>query len=320
MVDDVVVGREHAVRQPVVAQELPDILDRVQFRTLRRQRHERDVGRHDELVGHVPTGLVDEKERVRAGGHRQPDLCQVPVHRVDVAMGQHEGRALAELRTDRAEDVGRRGVLVVRGRRSGAAPGPSARDLVLLADPGFVGEPNLYAGRPDLCTGKTPVALALGLAACQRGLSVGFVTAAGLVHQLMEARDERRLLKLQGQLAALDLLIVDKLGYVPLSQIGAELLFEVFSQRHERGATIVTSNLPFEDWTSVFGVERLTGARPNRLTHHVHILKMNGEIYRLGQSRARRRKGGEQAGSDPRVVRRLAELTTGDTGFMRPRT
>ena len=124
----------------------------------------------------------------------------------------------------------------------------------------------------------------------------------------------------QNMRTSLKLLIVDKLGYVPLSQTGAELLFEVFSQRYERGATIVTSNLPFEDWTSVFGVERLTGARPNRLTHHVHILKMNGEIYRLEQSRARRRKGGEQAGSDPRVVRRLAELTTGDTGFMRSRT
>jgi len=147
-------------------------------------------------------------------------------------------------------------------------------------------------------TGKTHVALALGLAACQRGLSVGFMTAAGLVHQLMEARDERRLLRLQAQLASLKLLIIDELGYVPLSQTGAELLFEVFSQRHERGSTIVTSNLPFEDWTSVFGAERLTGALLDRLTHHVQILEMNGESYRLKQSRARRRKGIEKAGDD----------------------
>ena len=147
-------------------------------------------------------------------------------------------------------------------------------------------------------TGKTHVALALGLAACQRGLSVGFMTAAGLVHQLMEARDERRLLRLQAQLASLKLLIIDELGYVPLSQTGAELLFEVFSQRHERGSTIVTSNLPFEEWTSVFGAERLTGALLDRLTHHVQILEMNGESYRLKQSRARRRKGIEKAGDD----------------------
>jgi DNA replication protein DnaC len=88
-------------------------------------------------------------------------------------------------------------------------------------------------------TGKTHACLALGLAACQRGFSVAFFTAAGLVHQLMEARDERRLLKLQAQLAAVKLLIVDELGYVPLSQTGAELLFEIFSQRHEGGSTIV---------------------------------------------------------------------------------
>lgn len=86
---------------------------------------------------------------------------------------------------------------------------------------------------------------------------VAFFSAAGLVHQLMEARDERRLLKLQvlklqAQLTAVKLLIIDELGYVPLSQTDAELLFEIFSQRHERGSTTVTSNLPFEEWTSVF--------------------------------------------------------------------
>jgi len=104
----------------------------------------------------------------------------------------------------------------------------------------------------------------------------------------MEARDELRLLKLQRDLQAVRLLIVDELGYVPLSPTGAELLFEAFSQRYERGSTIVTSNLPFEDWTSVLGSERLTGALLDRLTHHVHILTMNGDSYRLKQSSGRR--------------------------------
>ena len=138
-------------------------------------------------------------------------------------------------------------------------------------------------------TGKTHVALALGLAACQKGFSVTFITAAALVSQLMEARDERRLLKLQRDLQAVNLLIVDELGYVPLSLTGAELLFETYSQRYERGSTIVTSNLPFEDWTSVMGSERLTGALLDRLTHHVSILTMNGDSYRLKQSAGRRR-------------------------------
>ena len=138
-------------------------------------------------------------------------------------------------------------------------------------------------------TGKTHVALALGLAACQKEFSVTFTTAAALVHQLMEARDDRRLLRLQRELQTVKLLIVDELGYVPLSPTGAELLFEVFSQRYECGATIVTSNLPFEDWTTVLGSERLTGALLDRLTPHVHILTMNGDSYRLKQSAGRRR-------------------------------
>jgi len=138
--------------------------------------------------------------------------------------------------------------------------------------------------------GKTHIALALGLAACQRGLSVMFTTAPALVNELMEARDERRLLRLQKQLATCKLLIIDELGYVPFSQTGAELLFETFSQRYERGSTIVTSNLPFEEWTTTFGSERLTGALLDRLTHHVHILEMNGDSYRLKQSKGNRRK------------------------------
>ena len=138
-------------------------------------------------------------------------------------------------------------------------------------------------------TGKTHVALALGLAACQKGFTVAFTTAAALVSQLLEARDERRLLKLQRDLASVKLLVIDELGYVPLSPTGAELLFETFSQRYERGSTIVTSNLPFEDWTSVLGSERLTGALLDRLTHHVSILTMNGNSYRLKESAGRRR-------------------------------
>ncbi len=136
---------------------------------------------------------------------------------------------------------------------------------------------------------RVHIALGLGLAACQKGLSVGFTTAAALVHELMEARDEKRLLRFQRQLAKYRLLIIDELGFVPLSKTGAELLFEVFSQRYERGSIMVTSNLPFDEWTEVFGSERLTGALLDRLTHHVHILEMNGESYRLAQSRKRKR-------------------------------
>jgi len=138
--------------------------------------------------------------------------------------------------------------------------------------------------------GKTHIALGLGLAACQKGLKVRFVTASAMVHELMEARDEQRLLRLQKQLASQQLLIIDELGFVPLSKTGAELLFEIISQRYERGSIIITSNLPFDEWTETFGSERLTGALLDRLTHHVHILEMNGESYRLNQSRKSQNK------------------------------
>ncbi len=139
-------------------------------------------------------------------------------------------------------------------------------------------------------TGKTHIALGLGLAACQKGLKVRFITAAALVHELLEAVDEKRLLRLQKQLSSQQLLIIDELGFVPLSKNGAELLFETISQCYERGAVIITSNLPFDEWTEIFGSERLTGALLDRLTHHVHILEMNGESFRLKESRQQRKK------------------------------
>jgi len=120
--------------------------------------------------------------------------------------------------------------------------------------------------------------------------AVLWTTAAALVNALIEARDEKHLLRYQKSLAKVNLLIVDEIGYVPLSKTGAELLFEIFSQRHERGSTLVTSNLPFDEWTEVFGSQRLTGALLDRLTHHVHMLTCNGDSYRLDDAKRRQAK------------------------------
>ncbi len=106
-----------------------------------------------------------------------------------------------------------------------------------------------------------------------------------LMMRSFAARDERRLQALQKHLNTVKLLIVDELGYVPFTAVGSELLFKVFSQRCARGSTLVTSNLPFDEWTTVFGSERLTGALLDQLTHHVHILEMNGESFRLATSK-----------------------------------
>ena len=169
-----------------------------------------------------------------------------------------------------------------------ALPSLNKKLVVELARCEWIGRRENVLALGNSGTGKTHIGLALGLAACQQGFRVRFTTAAALVHELIEARDDKRLLRYQKNLARQELLIVDELGFVPLSKTGAEMLFEVFSQRYERTSTLVTSNLPFAEWTEILGSERLTGALLDRLTHHVHILEMNGDSFRLKTSRKKK--------------------------------
>jgi DNA replication protein DnaC len=133
-------------------------------------------------------------------------------------------------------------------------------------------------------TGKTHVAIALGLAACQQGRRVRFYTAAGLINELLEAQETHRLSKLETWLMKQDLILLDEVGFVPFSQHGAQMLFTFVSQRYLRGSLIVTSNLAFAEWTEVFGDPRLTSALLDRLTHRCHILEFAGDSYRFRQS------------------------------------
>lgn len=146
----------------------------------------------------------------------------------------------------------------------------------------------LLIGNPG--TGKTHLATALGMEACARGKKVRFWRVTELITTLMEAREERQLTRLRGRLSKLDLLILDELGYVPASKVGSELLFDIISTAYERTSIIVTTNLPFENWTEVLGSERLTGAVLDRLTHRCHIIEMSGESYRLKDAKRRSRK------------------------------
>src|SRR5271157_3702619 len=139
-------------------------------------------------------------------------------------------------------------------------------------------------------TGKTHLATALAAEACARGKRVRFYRVTELATQLLEAREERQLTRLKTQLARLDLLVLDELGYVPASKVGAELLFDVISSAYERTSVIVTTNLPFESWTEVLGSERLTGATLDRLTHRCHIIETRGESYRLHDAKTRTRR------------------------------
>jgi len=143
----------------------------------------------------------------------------------------------------------------------------------------------LLMGNPG--TGKTHIATALGHAACSQGKHVRFFSVTALVTQLLEAREERQLERLLKRIEKPHLLILDEFGYVPFTKTGAELLFEVLSRAYERQSVLITTNLPFEQWTEILGNERLTGALLDRLTHRVHIIEANGESYRLRDAKRR---------------------------------
>jgi len=149
-------------------------------------------------------------------------------------------------------------------------------------------------------TGKTHLATALAAEACARGKRVRFYRVTELATQLLEAREERQLTRLKSQLAKLDLLVLDELGYVPASKVGAELLFDVISTAYERSSVIVTTNLPFEEWKEVLGSERLTGATLDRLTHRCTIIETGRESYRLRDAR-RRRRGPAASPAEPTI-------------------
>ncbi|RLS34054.1 MAG: ATP-binding protein [Planctomycetota bacterium] len=140
-------------------------------------------------------------------------------------------------------------------------------------------------------TGKSHLATAFGMAACAQGKRVRFFRVTELITQLLEAKEERQLQRYRLALSKLDLLVLDELGYVPASKAGAELLFDVIATAYERYSLIVTTNLPFENWTEVLGSERLTGAALDRLTHRCHILETKGESYRLQDAKRRRKPG-----------------------------
>lgn len=143
--------------------------------------------------------------------------------------------------------------------------------------------------------GKTHVAIGLGREACRRGHKVRFFTAAGLVNAYLEAREQRQITRLENHIRRNDLIVVDELGYVPLDRNGAEHLFGFFSQCYEQTSLIVTTNLPFAEWPQVFaGDERLAGALLDRLTHHVYILDITGDSYRLKASLKKKNKEGSK--------------------------
>lgn len=142
----------------------------------------------------------------------------------------------------------------------------------------------IFMGRSG--TGKSHLATALGIEACRQNIRTRFVSCYGLVNELIEAREEHILRRLLARYCRYELLILDELGYVPFSKEGAELLFQILAERHEKGSVIITTNLGFADWSQVFGDPIMTGALLDRLTHQAHVISCDWESYRLKQSLA----------------------------------
>lgn len=171
-----------------------------------------------------------------------------------------------------------------------AIPALNKAKVLHLAQGDYIGKKENLILMGNSGTGKTHLATALGFIACQQGKNVRFLTAAGLINQLTEAQAGLRLSHVQKVLAKLDLLIIDEIGYVPFSEKGAQLFFQVVTDSYERQSIIMTTNLEFSKWPQVFHSEQLTGALLDRLTHHAHILTMNGESYRFKQSMSKKKK------------------------------
>ncbi|MDQ1238370.1 MAG: hypothetical protein QG577_555 [Thermodesulfobacteriota bacterium] len=171
-----------------------------------------------------------------------------------------------------------------------AIPALNKAKVLNLAQGDYIGKKENLILMGNSGTGKTHLAIALGFLACQQGKTVRFFTAAGLINQLTEAQAVLRLSHVQRVLAKLDLLIIDEIGYVPFSEKGAQLFFQVVTDSYERQSIVMTTNLEFSKWPQVFHSEQLTGALLDRLTHHAHILTMNGESYRFKESMAKKKK------------------------------
>lgn len=171
-----------------------------------------------------------------------------------------------------------------------AVPAIQPAVLAALASGAYLdaGQPIVALG--DSGTGKTHLLIGLGLAACEQGRRVRYVTTAALVNELVEAADDRQLSRVVGRYARLDLLLLDELGYVQIDARGAELLFQIITAREERASIAIGTNLPFSEWGTIFGDPRLVAAIVDRVTFNAHILETGTSSYRLRTSKSTRRK------------------------------
>lgn len=204
-------------------------------------------------------------------------LAEVLSAEVDERDGRRRARRIVEARFPRLKRL--------EDFNLAAAPAINPATLAVLSRGGWIdaGEPIVFIG--DSGTGKSHLLIGLGIAACEAGRRVRYVTCAALVNELAEAADDRMLSKVVGRYGRLDLLLVDELGYVSVDPKGAELLFQVITEREERASVAVASNHPFSEWGQTFSDPRLAAAVVDRLTFRAHIIETGTESYRLRMAR-----------------------------------
>jgi DNA replication protein DnaC len=231
---------------------------------------------------HLPT-IRDEAGRLAEIAVRERQthlgfLAEVLTAEVDERSDRRRTRRIAEARFPRLKRLSEFNV--------DAVPSIAAAQLATLANGAWIdaGEPVVLLG--DSGTGKTHLLIGLGLAACEQGRRVRYVTCAGLVNELVVAADDRQLSRVVGRYARLDLLCLDEVGYVRLDPRGAELLFQIITAREERASIACASNAPFSEWGATFTDPRLAAAVVDRLTFNAHIIQTGTKSYRLGATRA----------------------------------
>jgi DNA replication protein DnaC len=235
---------------------------------------------------HLPT-VRDEATRLAEIAVRERQthlgfLAEVLAAEVDERSDRRRTRRIAEAKFPRLKRLSEFNV--------DAVPSIAAAQLATLASGAWIdaGEPVVLLG--DSGTGKTHLLIGLGLAACEQGRRVRYVTCAQLVNELVEAADDRQLCRVVGRYARLDLLLLDELGYVQIDSRGAELLFQIITEREERASVAVGTNLPFSEWGSVVGDPRLVAAIVDRVTFNAHILETGTQSDRLRTSKTTTRR------------------------------